>query len=84
MYKRLREIKPWLMKCFTSDCVGIFVTCMPISTHVLTCIAHIVLYEQLCCFFILKIPGGEEKQELKQWLVGRRARWHTTPRAARN
>lgn len=82
MYKRLREIKLWLMKCFTSDCVEIFFTCMPISTHVLACIILIVLHEQR--FFILKIPGGGEKQESKQRLGGHRARWRTMPHAARN
>lgn len=34
--------------------------------------------------FTLKNPGGGEKQESNQWRGGRRARWPTTPRVARN
>lgn len=65
--------KKALIKRFTSKNV---VTFMTTSTHGHKCTMHTV--------FILKNPGGGEKQESNQWRGGRRARWPTTARVAKN
>ncbi len=45
---------------------------------------HSVFLNNCAIFLILQNPGGGEKQESNQWRGGRRVRWPTTPRVARN